>query len=68
MSGTKADGLANDTNIHMDASTEGLVDCTWIHLKAQMDASRDGLVAAHGHPGTTIQMDTEADRLAEEPE
>ena len=34
----------------------------------QMDASTEGPVAAHEHPGTTIQMDTEAEGLAEEPE
>ena len=33
-----------------------------------MDASTEGLVAAHGHPGITIQMDTEVEGLAEEPE
>ena len=33
-----------------------------------MDASTEGLVAAYEHPGTTIQMDTEAEGLAEESE
>ena len=33
-----------------------------------MDASTEGLVAACEHPGTTIQMDTKAEGLAEEPE
>ena len=34
----------------------------------QIDASIDELVAACGHPRSTIQTDIEADRLAEEPE
>ena len=33
-----------------------------------MHASMEGLGAACEHPGTTIQMDTEAEGLAEEPE
>ena len=33
-----------------------------------MDASSGGHVAAHEHPGTTIQIDTEAEGFAEEPE
>ena len=52
----------------MDASTKGLVDCMWTHLRAQMDASTGRLAAACGHLGTTIQMGTEAEGLAEEPE
>ena len=54
--------------VQMDASTEGFVGCMWTHLRVQMDASTDGLVAACGHPGTTIQMDTEAELVAEETE
>ena len=34
----------------------------------QMDASTEGHVATHGHPGTTIQMDTEAEGPAKEPD
>ena len=33
-----------------------------------MHASTYALVAAYGHPGTAIQMDTEADGLHEDPE
>ena len=43
----------------------------WIeceHGGIEMDASTEGLVAAHEYPGTTIQMDTEAVGLAEEPQ
>ena len=43
----------------------------WIaheHGGVQVDVSREGLVAAHEHAGTTIQMDTEAEGLSEEPE
>ena len=54
--------------VQMDVSTEGLVDCMGTHLRVQMDVSTNRLVAACGHPGTTIQMDTEAEGLAEEPE
>ena len=54
--------------VQIDASTEGLVDCTCTHLRVQMDVSTDILVAAHRHPETTIQMDTETGGLAEEPE
>ena len=54
--------------VQIDASEEGLVDCMWTHLRVQMDVSTDQLVAAHGHPRTIIQMDTEAGGLADEPE
>ena len=37
-------------------------------VELKMDASTEGPVAACEHPGTTIQMDTKAGELAEEPE
>ena len=43
----------------------------WIaheHSGVQVDASTERLVPACEHPETTIQMDTEAEGLAEEPE
>ena len=39
----------------------------WIayeHGRVQMNASVEGLVAAHGHPETTMQIDTEAGELS----
>ena len=37
------------------------------HGRVQMDTSTEGLIAACKHPGNTIQMDTEAEGLADEP-
>ena len=42
-----------------------------MHLNTPLGSdacSTEGLVDACEHPGTTIQMDTEAEELAEEPE
>ena len=39
----------NISDVQMDASTEGLVDCTWSHGGVQMDACANGLVVACEH-------------------
>ena len=43
----------------------------WIaceHDGVQMESSTEGIVVTHEHPGTTFEMDTKAEGLAEEPE
>ena len=44
LSGTKADGLANETDVQMDAVADGLATCTWtLEALMKLDTEADRL-------------------------